>query len=94
MVLLRLLADVLLYLALGLVVYWALADNITALWLAIIFAIISGLLFMYTADIRRTHRRREIEPYDVWDFWYLTELLEIPLRLLIWLFKSLWRIFD
>ena len=94
MVLLRLLANILFYSALGLIVYWALTKDISALWLAIIFAIISALLLVYTTDSRRSRRHNDIDIYDRWDFWFLTELLEIPLRLLIWLFKSLWRIFD
>ena len=94
MVLLRLLANILFYSAIGLIVYWALTENISALWLAIIFAIISALLFIYTADVRRSRRDSDVDIYDGWDFWLLTELLEIPLRLLIWLFKSLWRTFD
>lgn len=94
MVLLRLLANILFYTAIGLIVYWALTEDMNALWLAIIFAIISALLFIYTADVRRSRRHSDIDICDGWDFWSLTELLEIPLRLLIWLFKSLWRIFD
>ncbi len=94
MVLLRLLADILLYLAVGLIVYFYFTNDIKSLLLAIGFGIISGLLFMYTADVRRSRQHRDIEPYNLWDFWYLTDLLEIPLRLLVWLFKSLWRVFD
>ena len=94
MVLLRLLANILFYSAIGLIVYWALTKDLSALFLAIIFAIISALLFIYSADVRRSRGHSHVDPYDAWNLWFLAELLEIPLRLVIWLFKSLWRIFD
>ena len=94
MVLLRLLANILLYLSLGLLVYWALVADITALWLAIAFALIGGMLFIVTADVRRSRRQSNADFTDTWDLWLLAELIEIPLRLLAWLFRSLWRIFD
>ena len=65
MVLLRLLANTLLYSALFLIVYWALIDDVIALWIAISFAIISALLFMYTADVKRSQRRSNNESYDL-----------------------------
>lgn len=94
MVLLRLLADILLYLTLGLLAYWFFTDDITALWIAIGCGIISALLFIYTADINRSRRYRHSEPSSIWDWFDFIDIVEIPLRLLWWLFSSLWRIFD
>lgn len=94
MVLLRLLADILLYLALGLLAYWFFTDDITALWIAIGSGISSILLFMYTADINRSRRYRHSESSGIWDWFDFIDIVEIPLRLLWWLLSSLWRIFD
>ena len=94
MVLLRLLADILLYLTFGLLVYWFFTSDITALWMAIGSGIVSALLFIYTADINRSRCNRRSEPSSIWDWLYFIDLLEIPFYLIGWLFRSLWRIFD
>ncbi|OXL28021.1 hypothetical protein CAN34_01155 [Psychrobacter sp. DAB_AL32B] len=94
MVLLRLLADILLYLTFGLLVYWFFSNDITALWIAISSGIISALLFIYTADINRSRRYRHSEPSHIWDWFDFIDIVEIPLRLLWWLFSNIWRIFD
>ncbi|WLP95311.1 hypothetical protein [Psychrobacter sp. M13] len=96
MVLLRLLADILLYLALGSLAYWYFTADMTALLIAIASGVISFLLFMITTDIRQSQHKRKhnIDAYDIWNWWFFVELLEIPLRLLVWLLKSLWRVFD
>ncbi len=94
MVLLRLLADILLYLALGLVAYWFFTEEITALWIAIGFGIISILLFVFTTDVRRSSRRQSTSAWDIWDWFYFIDVLEIPFQVLGWLLKRLWRIFD
>ncbi|MCG3880751.1 hypothetical protein [Psychrobacter sp. Ps3] len=96
MALLRLIADILCYLTLGLLLYWYLSEDTAALLIAIVSGVVSFLLFIITTDIRQSQRKRkqDREAYDIWDFWYLTDLLEIPFRMIIWLFKSLWRIFD
>lgn len=94
MVLLRLLADILLYLTFGLLVYWFVTSDIIALWMAIGSGIVSALLFIYTADINRSRRYRHSEPSDIWDWFDFIDLLEIPFYLIGWLFRSLWRIFD
>ncbi len=95
MALLRLLADMLLYLALALLVYWYFTDDIiTALWIAIGSGVVSALLFMFTADIRHLQRQRKSGAWDLWDLWIISDLLEIPFRIILWLFRGLWRIFD
>ena len=94
MVLLRLLADILIYLALGLVGYWYFTDDTTAIWIALGSGIISALLFMYTAEIKRSRRNRHSEPSSIWDWLYFIDILEIPIYLIGWLFRSLWRVFD
>ena len=94
MVLLRLLANILIYSALVLLVYWGLVQDIMALWLAIGFTVISVILFVVTADVRRSRQRDNLKIFDAWDLWYLTDLLEIPFQLLGWLFKNIWRMFD
>ncbi len=94
MVLLRLLADILLYLTFALLVYWFFINDITALWIAIGSGIISALLFMYTADINRSRRHRPSNPSGIWDWFDFIDIIEIPLRLLWWLFSNIWRIFD
>ena len=94
MVLLRLLADILLYLTFALLVYWFFINDITTLWIAIGSGIISALLFMYTADINRSRRNRHSNPSRIWDWFDFIDIIEIPLRLLWWLFSNIWRIFD
>ena len=94
MVLLRILADILIYLALGLIAYWYFTDDITAIWIALGSGIISALLFMYTAEIKRSRRNRHSEPSNIWDWLYFIDILEIPFYLIGWLFRSLWRVFD
>ena len=91
LVLLRLLADILLYLTLGLLVYWYFTEDITALFSAIASGIISALLFIITSDIKHSRRNRRS---DIWDWWFYADILEIPFYFIGWLFKSLWRIFD
>lgn len=94
MISLRLLADILLYLALGLFAYWYFTDDMNALFIAIGCGIASALLFMLTADIRNLQRQRKSGRWDIWDFWIISDLLEIPFRIILWLLRSLWRIFD
>ena len=91
MVLLRLLADILFYLALGLLVYWYFTEDITALWIAIVAGILSVILFIYTSDVKRTRRH---DSNSIWDWLSFIDLLEIPFSLFRWVFMSLWRIFD
>lgn len=90
MILLRLLADILLYLALGLFIYWLFTDNTTALWMAIGCGLASLILFVFTYDIRRYREGS----FGIWDWLFYIDLLEIPFRILLWLFRGLWRIFD
>ena len=94
MILLRLLADILLYLTFGLLVYLFFTNDITALWIAIGSGIISALLFIYTANINRSRRHRHSNPSSIWDWFDFIDIIEIPLRLLWWLFSNIWRIFD
>ena len=94
MVLLRLLADILLYLTLGLLVYWYFTEDITALFIAIASGVISALLFIITTDIKQSRRNRRSEPSSIWDWLYLIDILEIPFYLIGWLSRSLWRVFD
>lgn len=94
MVLLRLLADILLYLTLGLLVYWYFTEDITALFIAIASGVISALLFIITTDIKHSRRNQRSEPSNIWDWLYFIDILEIPLYLIGWLFRSLWRVFD
>lgn len=96
MALLRLIADILFYLTLGLLVYWYLTEDITALFLAIASGVISFILFINTSDSKqsRHQRHRGVDSYDIWDWWFYVELLEIPFRIIIWLFSRLWRVFD
>ena len=94
MILLRLLADILLYLTLGLLVYWFFNSDITALWIAIGSGIISALLFIYTADINRSRCNHRSNSSRIWDWLDFIDIVEIPIRLLWWLFTNIWRIFD
>ncbi len=94
MIWLRLLADILLYLALGLVAYWFFTKDITALWIAIGSGIISALLFVYTSNIKRSRRNRHSEYTNIWDWLFFIDIIELPFRLLWWLFSGLWRVFD
>lgn len=94
LVLLRLLADILLYLTLGLLVYWYFTEDITALFSAIASGIISALLFIFTSDIRQSRRQRNRNADVIWDWWFYADILEIPFYFIGWLFKRLWRIFD
>ncbi|MFZ2844285.1 hypothetical protein [Psychrobacter sp.] len=94
MVLLRLLADILLYLTFGLLVYWYFTEDVTALFIAIASGVISALLFIITTDIKQSRRNRRSDPSSIWDWLYFIDIVEIPLRLLWWLFSNLWRIFD
>lgn len=94
MVLLRFLADILFYLALGLLAYWFFSSDIIALWAAIGSGILSAILFMYTSNIKRSRRNYHSEPLSVYDWAFYMDLLEIPFRIVSWAFKSLWRIFD
>lgn len=94
MILLRLLADILLYLALGLVAYWFFTKDITALWIAIASGVVSFILFIVTADIKQSRRQRHSDPSTMWDWLYFIELLEIPFQIMLWLLRGLWRIFD
>ncbi len=91
MVLLRLLADVLFYITFGLVIYWFFTDDIRALVMALVCGIISALLFWATTDIRRTQRHRRA---DIWDWFNLIDIIEIPLYVIRWLVSGIWRIFD
>ncbi|MGI9340549.1 MAG: hypothetical protein ACR2PP_07920, partial [Psychrobacter sp.] len=74
MALLRLIADILCYLTLGLLLYWYLSEDTAALLIAIVSGVVSFLLFIITTDIRQSQRKRkqDREAYDIWDFWYLT----------------------
>lgn len=94
LVLLRLLADILLYLSLGLLVYWYFTQDTTALLIAIASGVISALLFIITTDIKQSRRHRHSEPSSIWDWLYFIDILEIPFYLLGWLLRSLWRVFD
>ena len=94
MVLLRLLADTLLYLTFGLLAYWFFTDDMTALFIAIASGVISALLFIITTDIKQSRRNRRSEPSSIWDWLYFIDILEVPFYLIGWLFRSLWRIFD
>ena len=94
MVLLRLLADILLYLTVGLLVYWYFTEDITVLFIAIASGVISALLFIITTDIKQSRRNRRSEPSSIWDCLYFIDILEIPLYVIGWLFRSLWRVFD
>lgn len=94
MVLLRLLADALFYLALGLLAYWFFTADTTALWIAIGSGVFSALLFTYTADIRRSRRSGRLEPSSIGDWSYFIDIIEIPFYVIGWLFRSLWRVFD
>ena len=94
MVLLRLLADILLYLTFGLLAYWFFTDDMTALFIAIASGVISALLFIITTDIKQSRRNRRSEPSSIWDWLYFIDILEVPFYLIGWLFRSLWRIFD
>jgi VanZ family protein len=67
-VLLRLLADILLYLTVGLLVYWYFIEDITALFIAIASGVISALLFIITTDIKQSRRNRRSEPSSIWDW--------------------------
>ena len=93
-VLLRLLADILLYLTVGLLVYWYFTEDITALFIAIASGVISALLFIITTDIKQSRRNHRSEPSSIWDWLYFIDILEIPLYVIGWLFRSLWRVFD
>ncbi len=96
MALLRVLADILCYLALGLLVYWYFTEDMTALLIAIASGVVSFLLFIITTDIKHSQRKHKqnSEAYDLWDWWFYADLLEIPFRIIIWLFSKFWRIFD
>ncbi len=94
MVLLRLLADILFYLALGLIAYWFFTADTTALWVAIGSGVFSAILFIYTADIRRSRRSSRLDPSSIWDWLYFIDIIEIPFYIIGWLFRSLWRVFD
>ena len=91
MALLRLLADILLYLALGLLAYWFVTQDMSALWAAIGSGLLSALLFAYTSDVKRARRRHDP---DLWDVLFYIDLLEIPFRVVLWLLKGLWHVFD
>ena len=94
MVLLRLSADILLYVALALLAYWFISRDTSLLWLAVGCGMISLTLFIFTDDLRRLQRNRKSGGWDVWDWWFFVELLEIPFRIIIWLSSRLWHIFD
>ena len=94
MVLLRLLADILLYLIVGLLVYWYFTEDITALFIAIASGVISALLFIITTDIKQTRRNHRSEPSSIWDWLYFIDILEMPFYLIGWPFRSLSRVFD
>ncbi|MGP9506004.1 hypothetical protein ACT3R9_06275 [Psychrobacter sp. AOP42-A1-21] len=94
MVLLRLLADILFYLALGLLAYWFVTKDTTALWAAIASGVLSAILFIYTADIRRSRRSHYSESSSIWDWLYWIDIIEIPFYVIGWLLRSLWRVFD
>ena len=91
MALLRVLADILLYLALGLLAYWFFTQEIVALWAAIGSGLLSALLFIYTSDVKRSRRRHDP---DLWDVLFYIDLLEIPFRVILWLLKGIWHVFD
>lgn len=94
MILLRLLADILIYTAFGLIIYWYMTSDITALWIAIGCALIGILLFWFTADIKPTSRRQRHVDWDAWDWFFFIDIVEIPFYVIAWLFRSLWRVFD
>lgn len=96
MALLRLIADILLYLALALLVYWYFTEDMTALLIAIASGIGSFLLFVITSDIKQSRRQpNQGNTADlIWDLWFYTDLLELPFRLIGWLLSKLWHIFD
>ena len=91
LILLRLLADMLCYLVIGLLVYWYFTEDITALWIAIVAGILSAILFLYTSDVKRSRR---YDRNSIWDWLSFIDFLEIPFSLFRWIFMSLWRIFD
>ena len=94
MALLRVLADILLYLALGLLAYWFFTQEIVALWAAIGSGLLSAILFIYTSDVKRSRRRHDYEPSSIWDWWFYSDLLEMPFRVILWLLKGIWHVFD
>ncbi|WP_435978755.1 hypothetical protein [Psychrobacter sp. DM4] len=94
MVLLRLLADILIYTAFGLIIYWYVTSDTTALWIAIGCGVFGILLIWFTADIRPSQRQRRHTSSDMWDWLYFIDILEIPFYVIGWLFRGLWRIFD
>lgn len=96
MALLRLSADILFYLALGLLVYWYSTEDVTALLIVTASGVISFVLFVITIDIKQSQRKRHqnSSAYEVWDWFYIINLIELPFRLIGWLLSSLWRIFD
>lgn len=94
MALLRLIADILCYLTLGLLLYWYLSEDTAALLIAIVSGVVSFLLFIITTDIKHSQRKQNSKAHDIWDWWFVADILEIPFRMIVWLFKSLWRIFD
>lgn len=94
MILLRLLANILLYLTIGLLVYWHFSENITALFIAIASAVTSALLFIITTDVKQSRNNRRSDPSGMWDWLNFIDIVEIPFYLIGWLLRSLWRVFD
>lgn len=88
MSLLRLLGYVLLYLALGLMIYAIVSSNSTMLYLALAAAIIGAILLMGTADYRRKSRP------DHTDWWGIIEWLDVPFYIIRWILIKVWRAFD
>jgi hypothetical protein len=88
MSLLRLFGYVLLYLALGLMVYGITSSNSTMLYLALAAAIVGVILLMGTADYRRRSRS------DYSDWWGIIECLELPFYIIRWILRKIWHVFD
>lgn len=88
MSLLRLFGYVLLYLALGLMVYGIASSNSTMLYLALAAAIVGVILLMGTAD----YRRRSRSDYSHW--WGVIECLDMPFYIIRWTLRKIWHVFD
>lgn len=87
----RLLGYLLVYGSIAVLIYWGMTDDPKGLWTAIAMIVTGSILLMFTYD----NRRRRSSNHGSWlDAWDAIELIEIPFRLLGWLFSKIWHIFD
>lgn len=89
----RLFTDVLFYTgALCLLAYFAMDDRMDLLYIGGSCLGISFLIFLFFG---RNQQIRDNYASNRWDsLWSIIDVLEIPFRIIVWLFGIIWKIFD